>query len=65
MPSTVIASTKYDPETATLRVIFLSGAIYDYLNVPPQVYGEMKNAFSKGTFLNERIKTSYEFKKVK
>ena len=64
MPSTVISSMKYDPEKEILRVIFLSGAIYDYLNVPQKVYDEMKNAFSKGTFLNRFIKGKYEFEKI-
>lgn len=64
MPSTVIAKHQYFPETETLRIIYLSGKVYDYLKVTAEVYEEMKNAFSKGIFLNTRIKGKYEFRKV-
>jgi hypothetical protein len=65
MPSTVIKSFSYDASKQRLRVIFLSGMIYDYKKVPQEVYDEMKTAFSKGIYLNERIKGFYEFEKVK
>ena len=65
MPSSVVAAIKYDVNTSTLRVIYVSGSVYDYKDVPEKVYKEMKEAFSKGEFLNKRIKPTYEFEKVK
>ena len=65
MPSTVIAKTIYDIHHKILRVIFLSGAVYDYLDVPENVFDEMKKAFSKGEFLNTHIKNHFTFKKIK
>jgi len=65
MPSTVIASLRYDPESTTLRVIFVSGKVYDYKNVPIEVYNQMKNAPSKGYYLNKHIKGNYDYKKLK
>ena len=65
MPSSVVANMKYDADTATLRIIFVSGKIYDYQNVPEHVYQEMRSATSKGTYLNQHIKGNYLFKKVK
>ena len=65
MPSSVVASFTYEPVKSTLRVVFVSGRIYDYLHVPKKVYDEMKESDSKGTFLNLRIKGAYPFKKVK
>ena len=65
MPSSVVAAIRYDPGTYTLRVIYVSGSIYDYKDVPEKVYKEMKEAFSKGEFLNKNIKPNYEFEKVK
>ncbi len=65
MPSTVIAHTKYDAETAVLKVIFLSGAIYEYLQVPEKIYQQMKASKSKGEFLNRHIKVHYDFRKIK
>ena len=64
MPSSVIASVKYDRQTHTLRVIYVSGIIDDYENVPEEVYNAMNTASSKGTFLNKYIKGKYEFKKI-
>lgn len=65
MPSTVISAAYYNAATSTLRIVYLSGSIYDYLYVPEKVFNAMKKAFSKGSFLNKHIKGYYEFKKVK
>lgn len=65
MPSSVVAAIKYDPDTYTLRVIYVSGSVYDYKEVPEKVYKEMKEAFSKGEYLNKHIKPKYKFEKVK
>jgi hypothetical protein len=64
MPSSVIAGIKYDDLSHTLRIIYVSGRVYDYQDVPEQIYSAMKTAFSKGTFLNKHIKGKYEFKRV-
>ena len=64
MPSSVIAKHGYNPDTEMLRITYVSGMIYDYLKVPKEVYLEMMTAFSKGTFLNERIKGNYDFKRI-
>ena len=65
MPSSVISSMYYDAASSTLRVIFVSGMIYDYKNVPESVFKMMKAATSKGTFLNQQIKGKYHFEKIK
>jgi hypothetical protein len=65
MPSSVVESFEYNLAKNILRVVYVSGRIYDYLNVPEDVYNEMKVTGSKGTFLNFHIKGNYRFKKVK
>lgn len=65
MPSSVVKAMHYDKNTETLKIIYVSGDVYDYLSVPPQVYEAMRAAPSKGTFLNTQIKGHYRFKKVK
>ena len=65
MPSSVVAAIKYDAPTSTLRVIYVSGLVYDYKNVPEEIYVAMKTSFSKGSFLNQYIKGKYKFEKVK
>ena len=64
MPSTVISSFHYDKVKHQLTVIFVSGTVYIYKKVPEEVYEEMKAAFSKGVFLNERIKGTYKYEKA-
>jgi len=64
MPSTVIKSFSYDKTESRLRIVFVSGKVYDYFPVPEALYEEMKQSFSKGTFFNEVIKPNYECKKV-
>ena len=65
MPSSVVAAIRYDASKSTLRVVYVSGAVYDYKKVPEKVYNEMKTASSKGEFLNKQIKPNYEYEKVK
>lgn len=64
MPSSVVNRMSYNPESSTLRIVYVSGMVYDYKNVPEKVYKAMKAATSKGTFLNRFIKGHYPFKKV-
>lgn len=65
MPSSVVAAMYYNPASSTLRIIFISGMVYDYLNVPEKIYKAMKSAASKGNYLNSHIKGKYPFKKIK
>ena len=65
MPSSVVAAIKYDVNSSTLRVIYVSGSVYDYKKVPEKIFIEMKTASSKGEFLNKHIKPNYEFEKIK
>ena len=64
MPSSVVANMSYNAHTFTLRITFVSGMIYDYKNVPEEVYYAMKTSGSKGTYLNQHIKGNYEFEKI-
>ena len=64
MPSTVIAGFEYDAVALVLRIRFLSGAVYEYLDVPEELYAAMKTYREKGVFLNKFIKDKYAFRKV-
>ncbi|WP_041734635.1 KTSC domain-containing protein [Dyadobacter fermentans] len=64
MPSTVVERMIYNEEKQTLRIVYVSGMVYDYKNVPWEVYQAMKTSGSKGTFLNKHIKGNFEFEKV-
>jgi hypothetical protein len=64
MPSSVVAHFSYDPERSVLTVTFTSGAVYEYLQIPVEIYDAMKASFSKGTFLNTDVKGHYKYKKI-
>lgn len=64
MPSSVVSAIKYDAQSETLRVIFVSGMVYDYKEVPEEIYIEMEMSKSKGTYLNNYIKGHYTFEKI-
>jgi len=65
MPSSVVAAIRYDVTSSTLRVVYVSGAVYDYKMVPEDVYNQMKKASSKGEYLNKQIKPNFDFEKIK
>lgn len=65
MPSSVIRKYYYKPELEILRIIYVSGAVYDYLEVPQEVFDEFRAAFSKGTYLNKKIKPFFKYEKVR
>ena len=64
MPSTVISSVHYDSGNGTLRIVFVSGLIYDYKNVPEKIFRDLKASGAKGVFLNQQIKPFYRFERV-
>jgi len=64
MPSSVVARFSYNSTKSTLKVIYTSGAVYEYEDVPEDVYNAMRVSFSKGTFLNTEIKGKYNYKKL-
>jgi hypothetical protein len=65
MPSSVIRRFDYSRDTRTLRVTFISGAIYDYFNVPPHVADAFSAAPSKGEFFGKLVRPVFQFEKVR
>lgn len=64
MPSTVIRHFSYDEPKRKLRVIFQSGDVYDYFDVPPQLPEDWRAAFSKGLFFAERVRDKFDYRLV-
>jgi KTSC domain len=65
MPSTVISSFFYNANTRVLKIVFVSGMIYNYKNVPEKIYYGMRASDSKGAYFNQHIRDKYEFEKIK
>lgn len=62
--SSNIASIGYDENTSTLEIEFLNNTIYQYFDVPQQVYGGIMSADSHGQYLAQNIKGVYRYSKV-
>jgi KTSC domain len=62
--SSVIASVGYAAKKRILKIEFVSGRIYQYLDVDRDTYDALLKAPSLGTFFNECIKDEYEFVRI-
>jgi len=64
MPSSVVKYFRYNVEDHKLTIHYVSGMVYEYLDVPENVYNQLKESRSKGTYLNKFIKGKFEYRKV-
>lgn len=62
--SSNIEAIGYDPGQRDLYVQFHGGRTYVYADVPDQIYGELLQADSKGSYLNREIKSNYAYREV-
>ena len=59
--SSNIARFGYDEESQVLKVEFKYGGVYDYFDVPDQVFNGMKSASSVGQYLAQTVKGTYRY----
>ena len=57
--STALATIGYSKRLHALEVEFLNGAIYRYLDVPPEIHREMMAAESKARFYHKHVRGQY------
>lgn len=62
--SSNIASVGHDDSSQTLEVEFLDGAIYEYYEVPENVFQELVAASSVGRYFAQQIKNVYSFSRA-
>jgi len=63
--SEMMSSIAYDAATAVLEIEFRSGAVYEYLDVPPDAFDALMLAGSKGRFFNVHVRPLFRFRRVK
>lgn len=61
--SSNIEAVGYDDTSQELHVQFRKSGYYVYHQVPRQIFDDLLNAPSKGSFLNREIKNVYQFAK--
>jgi hypothetical protein len=59
--SSNIARFTYDEANSVLIVDFIKGGMYNYYDVPPTIFEQMKAASSKGQFLAQNVKGVYRY----
>ena len=64
MPSSAIANIEYDSQRERLTVTFVTGRIYEYIDVPSEVAASFRSAFAKGAFFNSYIRDRYDFREL-
>ena len=57
--SSNIKSIGYNPDNQVLEVEFTSGTVYQYDDVPPELYADFESAPSVGRFFHQNIKSVY------
>jgi hypothetical protein len=62
--SSNIKKTVYDTETKLLTTTFNNGLIYEYEEVPHQIYTRFRMAESQGKYFIAEISKKYKYKKV-
>ena len=63
--SSNLKSAAYNTESKDLVVIFNSGSIYEYNNVPWESFTKFRMAKSQGKYFNENISRGYKYTKLK
>lgn len=62
--SSSLSSLGYDARRHVLEVEFRNGGVYRYLDVPEDAWTELREADSKGRYLNSEIKPRFRWRKV-
>ena len=64
MPSTVIKRFDYAPERQELMILFTTGRLYLYSDVPEEEIARLRSAFSKGVYFNRHIRDRYKYREI-
>ena len=62
--SSNIATIGYDVDSETLEIEFIRGGVYQYFDVPAQIYEDIMSADSAGQYLNAHVKGVYRYSKI-
>ncbi|PQJ82705.1 KTSC domain-containing protein [Polaribacter glomeratus] len=49
----------------TLEILFKNNTIYQYKQVPENIYNQLINSSSKGTYFSENIKNEFPCRKIR
>lgn len=62
--SSNLKKAKYDTQNKTLLITFNNNTIYEYANVPWEIFTRMRLSESQGKFFSTEISRKYNYKKI-
>lgn len=62
--SSNLSEVKYDTDLMVLTVTFNNGSVYEYFTVPINVYEDLINASSHGSYFYRNIRNSFSYRKI-
>ena len=62
--SSAIESVGYDAEENVLEIEFRHGGVYEYFDVPEDVYQDLLTAGSRGRYFHENVRGNYEYRRL-
>ncbi len=63
--SSMLRAVGYDAEKRILEVEFTSGGVYEYSDVPPEVYADLLRAESYGQYFHEHVRGVYPYRRLR
>ncbi len=63
--SGMLREVGYDPEKRVLVVEFTSGQVYEYYDVPPEVYDGLIRAESHGEYFRAHVRGAYRYRRLR
>jgi hypothetical protein len=63
--SSNIKSSKYNTEDKTLLIEFNNDSVYQYNEVPWEIFTKLRMAESQGKYFNSNISKKYKYEKIK
>lgn len=63
--SSVLQEVGYDAARRLLEIQFLSGRVYRYFDVAPDVHQKLMAADSLGSYFNDAIRDCYQYAQVR
>lgn len=63
--SSMIHAVGYDAEKQMLEVVFNSGKVYQYFEVPQNVYDELMASDSKGSYMRSCVIDCYPYQQFR
>jgi KTSC domain len=61
--SSNIDEVEYIPSTKTLQIRFKNGSLYNYFDVPEEVFEEFIKSESAGKYFQAHVKSAFQFSK--